>query len=134
MDRRVVTWRLEVSEERANGVTVLVVTGRLGFETVQALQSALSRVDLDGPGLVIDLAGVDYISSAGLKALDDHIRVAKGSVAICGARDAVRLTLELSGLLTRVTLSPTRDDAIASFGRPGAPHGTLAKRPADADN
>ena len=50
-------------------------------------------------GIVIDLAGVDYLSSPGLRAivaLATRLEERKGQVIVRGARDAVRVTLGLA--------------------------------------
>ena len=50
-------------------------------------------------GIVIDLAGADYLSSPGLRAivaLATKMEERKGQVIVRGARDAVRVTLGLA--------------------------------------
>ena len=61
-------------------------------------------------GLILDLAGVDYISSAALGVLQRH---AQGSpLVICGACDAVKLTVDFSGI-EGLTLTSSRSEAIS---------------------
>jgi anti-anti-sigma factor len=52
-----------------NGATVLTVTGRVDTNTSPAFQDAIVDAYKTSPHLIIDFAGVDYLSSAGLRAL-----------------------------------------------------------------
>jgi len=74
--------------------------GRFGREAQPAFEAA-ARQSLDAGvhGIVIDLTGVDYLSSPGLRAivaLSTEMQSRKGQVIVRGARDAVRVTLGLA--------------------------------------
>jgi anti-anti-sigma factor len=65
---------------------------------------------------VIDLAGVDYVSSAGLNALAAAAGVctrAGGALALCALAEPVRIALDLGGLLHAMPIEASRDQAIA---------------------
>jgi anti-anti-sigma regulatory factor len=69
---------------------------------------------------VIDLGGVDYISSAGLKALAAAANLcahAHGGLALCGLGEPVRIALDLGGMLADFPVEPSRDRAIARCQR-----------------
>jgi anti-anti-sigma factor len=107
------TWALSTSEETANGCRILVLRGRLGFASAPILDAALTRASNGDRGLILDIAGVDYISSAALAVLQ---RQADASpLVICGACDAVKLTLDFSGMADRLTLTSSRSDAITQI-------------------
>jgi anti-anti-sigma factor len=58
---------------------------------------------------------VDYISSAGLLALDaiaGRVHQAGGDLVLCGLVEPVRLAFDLSGLLPHFAVEPSRDLAI----------------------
>jgi anti-anti-sigma factor len=109
-------WPLSVQTERRDGVVVLVLAGRLGTSSAVALQAAV--VEAVGPGnsrLVLDLAGVDYISSAGLHALSaaaDRCTKAGGGLTLCGVTDPVRIALDLGGLLENLPVESSRHSAV----------------------
>jgi anti-anti-sigma regulatory factor len=63
-------------------------------------------------GVILDLTGVDYASSAALKVLEERARSGP-PVIVYGACEAVRLTLDISGIGTALELVPSRHDAIA---------------------
>ncbi len=108
-------WTLQTSEEEANGCRILVLRGRLGFASVHAFEAALGR-SVSPRGLILDFAGVDYISSAALKVLQDHASTHQ-PVIVAGACDAVKLTLEFAGA-TSLIVAASRTEALARFGLP----------------
>jgi anti-anti-sigma factor len=64
---------------------------------------------------LIDLADVDYVSSAGLNALATAAGLcaqARAVMAPCGLTDPVRIAFDLGGLLPRLAIAPSRDHAI----------------------
>ena len=94
-------WRLTSTTVVENGTTVLILEGRLGQATAGELMAAASPLVADGGlDLVIDLSGVDYISSPALKVLQ---RLATGQssrggrLTLRAPSPAARLSLELSG-------------------------------------
>ena len=110
-------WPLRINEERRGGALVLALTGRLGASSAVFLDVAVSEAVGRGDSrLVIDLEGVDYVSSAGLKALAEAASLcarAHGGLALCGLGDPVRIALELGGMLGDFPLEPSRDRAVA---------------------
>lgn len=103
-------WRLEIERDVQDGVLVLRLSGRLGTDSAGSLIEAV--VGAGHPAILIDLAGVDYMSSAGLIAVDaaaGRIRLAGGDLVLCSACDAVRLVLEFGGILGDVPLEATRE-------------------------
>jgi len=103
--------------ERRDGVLVLAASGRIGHASAAALRAALdSAIDGEPAGLVLDCRRVDYVSSAGLTAIDaasarlvDH----GATLVLCGLSSPVRIALDLAGLLPRIPIEPTRDLAVA---------------------
>jgi anti-anti-sigma factor len=102
-----------------------VRVGRLGTLSSGELIEALVGAIHDGARLiVIDLAGVDYVSSAGLLALDavsGRIHQARGSLVLCGLVEPVRLVFSLAALLTQFAVEPTRELALTRLAGPAAP-------------
>ena len=111
------TWSLRIDRSMVDGVHVFAPAGRLGTlssgELIEALVSAIK----DGGRLVlVDLAAVDYISSAGLLALDavsGRVQAAGGTLVLCGLVEPVRLAFDLAGLLPHFAIAPSRDLVIA---------------------
>jgi len=86
-----------------NGIPVLFVEGRLGHDAAAELEAAALRHTSNGSStVVIDLSGVDYISSAALKvfqSIADQQSSSGGGLRLRAPSVAARFALELSGLL-----------------------------------
>jgi anti-anti-sigma factor len=115
-------WPLRIVEERRDGVVVLALAGRLGAASALGFDAAVAEAVGRGDArLVIDLAGVDYVSSAGLNALAAAAGLcarARGALALCGLADPVRIALDLGGLLSDFQIEPSRDQAIGRVATP----------------
>jgi len=74
--------------------------GRFGHEALPAFERAARQlIEAGVHGIVVDLTGVDYLSSPGLRAivaLSTEMASRRGQVIVRGARDAVRVTLGLA--------------------------------------
>lgn len=110
------TWPLRIVEDRRDGVLVLALTGRLSATSAVGFDDGIAeRVNRGDVRLVVDLARVDYISSAGLNALRaSSARCARhhGTLALCGLTDPVRIALDLGGVLAELVIEPSREAAI----------------------
>jgi stage II sporulation protein AA (anti-sigma F factor antagonist) len=110
-------WQLTITREDRDDVAVLVASGRLGTRSSAGLIDTLTAaIDGDRRRVVLDLAGVDYLSSPGLAALHafrDRLAAAGGTLVLCGLTPPVRVAFELSGLLPDFAEEPSRDLAVA---------------------
>jgi anti-anti-sigma factor len=99
-------WRLHTKTSIESGTPVLFVEGRLGHDTAAELESIALQHPADASAtVVIDLSGVDYLSSAALtvfQALADRQSQSGGRLRLRAPSVAARLALELSGLLELV--------------------------------
>jgi stage II sporulation protein AA (anti-sigma F factor antagonist) len=84
------------------------------------LESALvAHLGADGRQLVVDLAGVEYISSAGLRVLlmlAKKLQGTGGRLVLCAMPESVRLVFELAGFLPIFEIEDTRQAALARLG------------------
>jgi len=115
-------WPLRITEERPEGVLVLALAGRVGFASAGTLAAAVANAVAQGiHRLVIDLALVDYMSSAGLTALDmgaGRCSEMGGTLVLCAVSEPVRIALDLAGLLPRFPIETSRDRAVAQALKP----------------
>jgi anti-anti-sigma factor len=97
-------------------VPVVSAAGRLGSVSAPDLARTLAdAASARVPGLAIDLSEVDYISSACVGVIDRaalEMATAYQIVVMCGLAEPVRLTLQLSGLLSRLAVEPSRAEAV----------------------
>ena len=106
--------RFEVHVELSERHAVCRVRGDLDAFTGPQLQHALRRL-ANGVSLIIDLADVPFIDSAGLRALVMRIRQLRqsgGETAVCCSRPTVNRTLQLTGFDRLVPVVTTREEAI----------------------
>ena len=109
---------MEIAEERIGNALVLHAAGRLDGTTAASFESAvLAKLDDKPSRLVLDLAGVDYVSSAGLRAILVAVKRGKSVgcvMALCRLRDHIREVFDLSGFTNVVPIHPTVEEALAS--------------------
>ncbi len=93
---------LQLSTRRAEARAVVTVGGEVDLETASQLgQHALDAVRDVSPHVALDLSGVTFMDSTGLKVLLSIQRradLAGGSLAVTGATRSVRKILALTGL------------------------------------
>jgi anti-anti-sigma factor len=84
------------------GWTLVALAGRLDMTSAGSLEQELETLIAGGAErLAIDLGGLDYLSSAGLRALlvaARRLQEAKGTLALIGLRGTVKEVLEIAGL------------------------------------
>ena len=88
-------WRLSSRTVAENGSVVLVLEGRLGHSAAPQLKAILEGAAQGSKDVVLDLAGIDYLSSAALKVIED------AELTLRSPSPAARLSLELAGLAHR---------------------------------
>jgi len=101
------------------GATVMVVRGTVDTVTAPQLTDAF-QVQLQGGRhqLVADMAGVDYISSAGLRSVLAALksaRAAGGDLRLAAITPVVQQVFETAGFESIVRLFDDVDGALASF-------------------
>jgi anti-sigma B factor antagonist len=98
-------------------VLVLTLTGRIGSASAPALADRLAAATEGGDRrLVIDFAGVDYLSSAGLvvlEAANRRVEALEGALVLCALTEPVRIVLDLAGATSRFAIEPSRDLGVA---------------------
>ncbi len=99
--------------------TILVVPGRLDAITYQALEDILlSLFEEKGRGLAIDFSKVDYISSAGLRALMRGVKqmqAGSGAMSLYNLADDVFNVFKISGLDKVFSIVQTEEEALESL-------------------
>jgi anti-anti-sigma factor len=93
-------WGFRVIPQQRGDTIVLRLEGRFGHRVTADFDAFAQRALATNPaGIVIDLSALDYLSSAGLRAivrLATELQARKGQVIVRGASDAVRVTLQLA--------------------------------------
>ncbi len=98
------------------GAQVVELTGRLDSLTAPEFDKRIAEVD--GARIVLDLAKLDYISSAGLRSVLGALKRASaqgGKLALAAPIPSVVEVFEISGFITLVTVYPDRASAVAAL-------------------
>jgi len=102
-----------------DGVAILKVEGQLIVGNRQELKGMVQEgLDQGERKFVIDCTQTGYIDSSGLGALvslSRKVREQGGELRIAGLNEDLRALFELTKLDTLFHVSPTADDAVASF-------------------
>jgi stage II sporulation protein AA (anti-sigma F factor antagonist) len=113
---------MQIEQASIGAVRVLAPIGRIDTTTSAAVEEALhTTVDDGGRELVVDLEGVDYISSAGLRVflvLAKRLRNEHGRLVLCGMPEPVRQVFHLAGFLPLFEIERTRQAAVARAASP----------------
>lgn len=114
---------MEISVTRLNQTVVVSVIGSVDALTAGELDHYLSALVNSGQKqIVADLHQVDFMSSAGLRALLHALKESRhrgGDLRLAAARPGVDHTLKISGFAAIIQSFSTVDQAIASFGPGG---------------
>lgn len=109
---------MRVAARDEGGVTVLEVSGELDGRTAPAFQEQVLSGLAPGARVLLDLTGVSFLSSAGLRALLLAHREATGRsarLALVGLSDDLRATMSATGFLKFFTVRESLVEAIAAL-------------------
>lgn len=111
---------MEIESKVGNGFTILAIKGRLDAVSAANAESTLNGViDAGAVNLAVNLSGLDYVSSAGLRVL---LVIAKklsrqnGKITLYGLQSNVREVFEISGFLSIFHVVANEEEAIKSIG------------------
>lgn len=107
---------MDILQESHGQVLVVAPAGRLDSETAGELELVLHDAGSAGRRhFVIDLSGVGYVSSAGLRvllALAKRLDGGVGSLRLCGMSSSVRQVFDIAGFANLFALYPNRHAAL----------------------
>ena len=118
---------MNVSSRRVANAVVLAVSGRLDQDTCEAFRGDLSRHVEDsargGGAIVLDLSGLEYVSSAGLRCFMLASRQAKaqsGRIFVAALQPMVREIFEISHFNLVFQVFPTVREALGAVSAEAA--------------
>jgi anti-anti-sigma factor len=111
------TWRLKIDRAIDDNVLILSLAGRLGAESSPRLiEAVVAAVSAGNRLILVDLREVDYLSSAGLLALNaaaGRAYAAGGRLVLCEVvSETVRLVLRMAEMELDVPVEPSRADGL----------------------
>jgi len=110
--------KFTAQSDTSGDVAVVTANGRIDSETAPQLDAELSKVVSEKSKLVVDLKGVDYMSSAGIRALVKASQAAEakgGAVRLASVPEEIQSVLYTVGLNQKVVAFTSVDEAVASF-------------------
>lgn len=97
---------MEIKKTTEDAKTVIAVTGRVDTTTAPELEAGLRLAGSET--LTLDLSGVPYMSSAGLRCLlaaQKKMMAGGGAMTVVGVQPAVKEVLDITGLSGILTLA-----------------------------
>lgn len=111
---------MDLSPKRFDNAVVVSPAGRVDQSNVDAFQAALRpHLETCAEGkerVILDLSGLEYISSAGLRVLmlaAKQCKAQKGTLLVTGLTPLVQEILEISKFTMVLTIVPSLQDALA---------------------
>ncbi|KAB0614663.1 STAS domain-containing protein [Castellaniella defragrans] len=106
--------------DKSGSALIFQPEGQVNSANAAAFEADLmTQVDKGEHRIVLDLARLDYISSAGLRVvllLAKKLKQAGGALVLCDIQPNVREVFEISGFLAILKVCATRADAVAALG------------------
>lgn len=110
---------MTITQDQHAGIQVLSLAGRMdATNSAVAQEQLLAIVSRGGNKFVLDLAALDYLSSAGLRAMlvaGKHVHSRGGKVGLCNLSDYVREIIEIAGFDTLFAIHGTREQALTDL-------------------
>jgi anti-sigma B factor antagonist len=109
---------MEVSTQEFKHCDLITVTGRVDSSTAPAFSKALDKANQNGRfKIAVDMSGLEYMSSAGFRALlaaqRNCKRYNRGELVLVAVPDRIHEALELAGF---TELFKTFDDPVTAVG------------------
>ena len=110
---------MNILSNKVGRVLILAPNGRLDTGTSPAAEQLIGQAIADGETrILVDFAGTQYISSAGLRVLLKTAKQLKqlgGAFALCNANEQIREVLEVSGFAAIMACHASLDEGLVSL-------------------
>jgi len=97
---------MNITTKKENTTLTVALEGRLDTTTATELEKALQAADASVPELILDFAGLAYVSSAGLRVLltTQKKMNKQGKMIIRNVCDDIKEIFEITGFLDILTI------------------------------
>lgn len=110
---------LSIETNNTHNISVMKIKGRVDSETAQEFDSALSKLLNESRNkIVLDLQAVDFLSSAGLRAMVKALKDAQksgGDVRLASVSQPIEVVLRTVGMMQMFKMFSTSEEAAAGF-------------------
>lgn len=111
---------MNLASDKVGDVLVVLPEGQINSANAAGVEADLmAHIDRGDRKVVLDLERLDYISSAGLRVvlvLAKRLKQDAGALVLCNIQPHVREVFDISGFLSILTVTDTREQAIAKLG------------------
>jgi anti-sigma B factor antagonist len=110
---------VEITEHRTAEIVTLSLSGKLDTTIAKLFEEKiLAQIESGERRFVIDLAQLDYISSAGLRVFviaAKRLNSANGKVVLCALKEPVREVFDIAGFSSIFSVYSSHDEAITNL-------------------
>ncbi len=111
---------MEISKQKESDLMIVSIDGRLDTTNYAELDKELDALLSSGEqNILIDCAGMDYISSSGLRVFLVYLKKTKangGKIILCNMQSMIQEVFSISGFTSLFTIYESREEAIAANG------------------
>ncbi len=110
---------MEINQEAAGSALVLVPTGRIDSSNARRFEDVvIAALDGGATNVLLDLGGLAYISSAGLRVIlmaAQKLKAKGGALRLCGLAPMILEVFEVSGFSKLIPIHKDRGDGLAGW-------------------
>ncbi|MDD2219485.1 MAG: STAS domain-containing protein [Desulfoplanes sp.] len=111
---------MDFRQNKQDGAVILNVSGRMDAVTAPEFEKECTAIiDDGGSKICVEMGGVEYISSAGLRSVllvGKKLKAQGGGLAFFGLSGMVSEVFKMSGFSSIFPVGDTLDDAFAKLG------------------
>jgi anti-sigma B factor antagonist len=109
---------MEINVKSIGQVTVVEISGDIDSNTAPQAQERVLPLVQPGSKILLDLSGVEYMSSAGLRMLLSMYRQiarGEGGIVLVGLGEEIKDTMSVTGFLNFFTTRNTVDEGLQAL-------------------
>jgi len=109
---------MAVNIRRDGNVHVVELSGELDANTSPVAQQQILPLATDGSRILLDMSGVSFMSSAGLRLLLSMYRqvaAQKGRIGLAGLSEDLKDTMSMTGFLSFFTIYDTTESGVQAL-------------------
>jgi anti-sigma B factor antagonist len=110
---------MEINVKASGQVTVVELAGDIDSNTAPQAQERILPLLQPAVKILLDMSGVEYMSSAGLRMLLSMYRQVSrqnGGIVLVGLAEGIKDTMSVTGFLNFFTIRDTVDDGLKALG------------------
>ena len=109
---------MDIHVKTVEQVTVIELNGEIDGQTAPEVRERISEQVRPGSDIILDLSGVAYMSSAGLRVLlatYREVKAAKGCIVLVALSEEIEDTMSMTGFLRYFVVCETVEQGLAAL-------------------